>query len=146
VLGILGLLDQGLERVFYLDVDAHHGDGVQDAFAQDNRVFTISIHEQGRWPYSGKMEDRAGGRARNLPVPAGFTITTDACRAYMAAHDLPDGLEEEIAKHVRGLEERVGKRFGDADDPLLVSVRSGAAISRNSHLPHIGWPSGVSRP
>ena len=64
-----------------------------------------------------------------LPVPAGFTITTDACRAYMEANDLPEGLEDEVAEHVRRLEERTGKRFGDPDDPLLVSVRSGAAIS-----------------
>jgi pyruvate,orthophosphate dikinase len=64
-----------------------------------------------------------------LPVPAGFTITTDACRAYMTAHDLPEGLEQEVAEHVRRLEERTGKRFGDPGDPLLVSVRSGAAIS-----------------
>src|SRR5215475_1199467 len=72
VLGILALLDQGLERIYYVDVDAHHGDGVEDAFADDNRVFTLSIHEAGRWPYSGGIEDRAGGSARNLPVPAGF--------------------------------------------------------------------------
>jgi pyruvate,orthophosphate dikinase len=64
-----------------------------------------------------------------LPVPAGFTITTDACRAYMASGDLPDGLAAEVETHVRKLEEKTGKRFGDATDPLLVSVRSGAAIS-----------------
>ncbi|MEX2408508.1 MAG: acetoin utilization protein AcuC, partial [Rhodovibrionaceae bacterium] len=76
VLAILGLLDAGLERLFYLDVDAHHGDGVQDAFHDDARVFTLSIHEAGRWPMQpggpGSLEDRAGGRARNLPVPQGF--------------------------------------------------------------------------
>jgi acetoin utilization protein AcuC len=72
VLGTMALLDQGLTRVFYLDIDAHHGDGVQDAFADDDRVFTLSIHEQDRWPRSGRLEDRAGGLARNLPVPAGF--------------------------------------------------------------------------
>ena len=72
VLGILAMLDQGLSRIFYVDVDAHHGDGVEDAFVGDGRVFTLSIHESGRWPYSGKIEDRAGGSARNLPVPAGF--------------------------------------------------------------------------
>lgn len=76
-LGILTLLDGGLTRVFYLDVDAHHGDGVQDAFADDDRVFTVSIHEAGRWPQKdgsahGSLEDRAGGLARNLPVPPGF--------------------------------------------------------------------------
>src|SRR6266545_3249218 len=65
-----------------------------------------------------------------VPVPAGFTITTDACRAYVSnGKALPDGLGEEIDRHVRSLEERTGKRFGDADDPLLVSVRSGAAVS-----------------
>jgi pyruvate, orthophosphate dikinase len=65
-----------------------------------------------------------------IPVPAGFTITTDACRAYMAAGgQLPDGLEAEVEKHLTALEERTGKRFGDPADPLLVSVRSGAAVS-----------------
>src|SRR5689334_3300815 len=65
-----------------------------------------------------------------VPVPAGFTITTDACRAYMSnGKTLPDGLEGEIDSHLHALEQKTGKRFGDADDPLLVSVRSGASIS-----------------
>jgi acetoin utilization protein AcuC len=72
VLGILAMLDAGLTSIYYVDVDAHHGDGVQDAFADDDRVFTLSIHESGRWPYTGKIDDRAGGSALNLPVPAGF--------------------------------------------------------------------------
>ncbi|BBK41842.1 acetoin utilization protein AcuC [Allostella vacuolata] len=72
VLAILAFLDQGLERVLYVDLDAHHGDGVEDAFAADDRVLTISIHEAGRWPHTGLLADRAGGMARNLPVPAGF--------------------------------------------------------------------------
>ena len=83
VLAILALLDGGLSRVFYLDVDAHHGDGVQDAFHDDPRVFTLSIHEDARWPMSGNgsaegtgsIDDRAGGAARNLPVPEGFNDT-----------------------------------------------------------------------
>ncbi len=75
VLGMLAWLDQGLERVVYLDIDAHHGDGVQDAFAEDARVLTISVHEAGRWPRTGAAGDRAGGAARNLPVPAGFNDT-----------------------------------------------------------------------
>lgn len=84
-LGILTLLDGGLTRIFYLDVDAHHGDGVQDAFSDDDRVFTVSIHEAGRWPQRdgaarGSLEDRAGGRARNLPVPPGFN---DSELAYL---------------------------------------------------------------
>src|SRR5256884_6288284 len=65
-----------------------------------------------------------------VPVPAGFTVTTDACRAYMANDKtLPDGLEREVEEHLGALEERTGKRFGDPEDPLLVSVRSGAAVS-----------------
>jgi len=65
-----------------------------------------------------------------VPVPAGFTITTDACRAYMSnGKALPDGLESEVGEHLRVLEEKAGKRFGDDSDPLLVSVRSGAAVS-----------------
>jgi acetoin utilization protein AcuC len=72
VLAILTLLDAGLERVFYADFDAHHGDGVQAAFAGEPRVFTLSVHEAGRWPGSGALDDRGAGNARNLPVPAGF--------------------------------------------------------------------------
>ncbi len=72
VLGILAWLDQGLDRIVYLDIDAHHGDGVQDAFHDDPRVLTISVHEAGRWPFTGLAADRAGGAARNLPVPQGF--------------------------------------------------------------------------
>src|SRR5437879_6856550 len=64
-----------------------------------------------------------------IPVPAGFTITTDACRAFMASSGEVEGLEEEVAEHIARLEEQTGKRFGDPEDPLLVSVRSGAAIS-----------------
>jgi acetoin utilization protein AcuC len=75
VLGILALLDQGLFRIAYLDIDAHHGDGVQDAFHHDKRVLTLSIHESGRWPRTGAAADRAGGMARNFPVPQGFNDT-----------------------------------------------------------------------
>lgn len=79
VLALLRLLDGGLSRVLYLDVDAHHGDGVQDAFHDEPRVLTVSVHEAGRWPMargaatgSGSSGDRAGGFARNIPVPPGF--------------------------------------------------------------------------
>lgn len=72
VLGILEWLEAGLTRIVYLDIDAHHGDGVQDAFHDDPRVLTISVHEAGRWPHTGEASDRAGGMARNFPVPQGF--------------------------------------------------------------------------
>jgi pyruvate,orthophosphate dikinase len=83
----------------------------------------------GRELLGGKGIGLAEMTLMGLPVPAGFTITTDACRAYMEAGDLPDGLGDEVGEHVRRLEEKTGKRFGDHDDPLLVSVRSGAAVS-----------------
>ena len=75
VFAILTFLEQGIERVLYIDHDAHHGDGVQDAFASDERVLTVSIHEEKRWPHSGLVADRASGGARNLPVPKGFNDT-----------------------------------------------------------------------
>jgi pyruvate,orthophosphate dikinase len=84
----------------------------------------------GRELLGGKGIGLAEMTQMGVPVPAGFTITTDACRAYMAnGKALPDGLGAEIDTHLRALEETTGKRFGDAEDPLLVSVRSGAAIS-----------------
>jgi acetoin utilization protein AcuC len=69
VLGMLRLLDRGIARILYVDLDAHHADGVEAAFAGDARVRVCSLHEAGRWPYSG-TEDV--GLARNFPVPAGF--------------------------------------------------------------------------
>src|SRR5436305_15332654 len=84
----------------------------------------------GRQLLGGKGPGPAEMTQLGVPVPAGFTITTDACRAYLSnGKALPDGLEAEVDRHLAGLEERTGKRFGGADDPLLVSVRSGAAIS-----------------
>lgn len=74
VLGILTWLDAGLERIVYLDIDAHHGDGVEDAFRSDHRVLTISIHEAGRWPGTGVSSDRGHG-ILNFPVAQGFCDT-----------------------------------------------------------------------
>ncbi|HEV7825991.1 MAG TPA: pyruvate, phosphate dikinase [Mycobacteriales bacterium] len=83
------------------------------------------------------QKDLLGGKGANLaemtnlglPVPPGFTITTEACRAYLESGAEPDGLREEITAHLAGLEEAMGKTLGDAEDPLLVSVRSGAKFS-----------------
>ncbi len=71
VLAILTLKAGGAERVFYADLDAHHGDGVENAFADDLTVLTLSIHEESRWPYTG-TDDLPERRVRNLPVPKGF--------------------------------------------------------------------------
>jgi pyruvate, orthophosphate dikinase len=83
------------------------------------------------------QKDLLGGKGANLaemtniglPVPPGFTITTEACREYMKLGDVPPGLFDEVATHVTTLEAKMGKRFGDPEDPLLVSVRSGAKFS-----------------
>jgi pyruvate, orthophosphate dikinase len=83
----------------------------------------------GRELLGGKGIGLAEMTQMGVPVPAGFTITTDACRAYLAAKDLPAGLEAEVDEHLRRLEAKTSLRFGSSDDPLLVSVRSGAAIS-----------------
>ena len=65
-----------------------------------------------------------------LPVPPGFTVTTEACIQYHAAgRELPDGLEEQFAEQLSRLEELQGRTFGDAEDPLLLSVRSGGPVS-----------------
>ena len=94
--------------------------------------YVYDFHEGNR-----DMKDLLGGKGANLaemtnmglPVPHGFTITTEACLAYLAAGDFPDGLMDEVEEHLRGLEDSMGKRLGDAADPLLVSVRSGAKFS-----------------
>src|ERR671919_2690412 len=86
--------------------------------------------ELGRELLGGKGAGLAEMTAIGISVPAGFTVTTEACREYMRAGDeLPEGLEREIDEHLRALEEETGKRFGDPEDPLLISVRSGAAVS-----------------
>jgi pyruvate, orthophosphate dikinase len=84
----------------------------------------------GRELLGGKGIGLAEMTQLGLPVPAGFTITTEACRDTMArSGGFPDGLLDEVLEHVERLEGRTGKHFGDPHDPLLVSVRSGAAIS-----------------
>ena len=72
VFAILRLLERGITRVAYVDLDAHHGDGVEAAFAGEPRVRCISIHESDRWPHSGAVPGRGPGGAFNLPVPRGL--------------------------------------------------------------------------
>jgi pyruvate,orthophosphate dikinase len=83
------------------------------------------------------MKDLLGGKGANLaemtnlglPVPPGFIVSSDACRYYLAEGDVPAGLDEEITEHLTSLEAAMGRKLGDAADPLLVSVRSGAKFS-----------------
>jgi pyruvate, orthophosphate dikinase len=83
----------------------------------------------GRELLGGKGVGLAEMTELGVPVPAGFTVTTEACRMTMRAGEVPDGLWDEVDEHVARLQQRSGKRFGDPADPLLVSVRSGAAVS-----------------
>src|SRR3954454_23595599 len=98
-----------------------------------------------KWVYdfaegSKDMRELLGGKGANVAemtrvlgadrVPAGFTITTEACVAYMqAGQEEPDGMAEQVAEALERLQEHTGKRLGDDEDPLLVSVRSGARES-----------------
>jgi pyruvate, orthophosphate dikinase len=83
------------------------------------------------------MKDLLGGKGANLaemtnlrlPVPPGFTITTEACLAYLESGELPAGLWQEVEGRLRALESEMGRRLGDRDNPVLVSVRSGAKYS-----------------
>ena len=95
VFAILEFLALGASRVAYVDFDAHHGDGVEDAFADEPRVMTISIHEADRWPRTGKLHDRRGGNARNMPVPRGlnddeFARLVDEAALPLLARFAPD--------------------------------------------------------
>jgi pyruvate,orthophosphate dikinase len=92
------------------------------AFAEGNASMRSTLGGKG----AGLAEMTNAG----LPVPPGFTITTEACNAYYAAgKELPPGLWDDVVAHMKQLEEQTGKGFGDAENPLLVSVRSGAAFS-----------------
>ena len=83
------------------------------------------------------MKDLLGGKGANLaemtklglPVPPGFTITTEACRAYLKESTVPESLATEVTTALRGVEDQMGRHLGDPADPLLVSVRSGAKFS-----------------
>ncbi|WP_412126001.1 pyruvate, phosphate dikinase [Streptomyces platensis] len=83
------------------------------------------------------LKDLLGGKGANLaemtnlglPVPPGFTITTEACKVYLDSGTEPAALRAEVSEHLDALEQKMGKKLGQADDPLLVSVRSGAKFS-----------------
>ncbi|MEO1140452.1 MAG: acetoin utilization protein AcuC [Pseudomonadota bacterium] len=121
VLAIKSFLRQGLTRVAYVDIDAHHCDGVAAAFHGEDRVLMISTHEERRWPFTGDLKDRAGGQAINLPLPRGTQDTE-----FMLA------VEEVILPAVQAMRpEAVVLQCGAdavAEDPL-----ARLALSNNSH-------------
>src|SRR5947208_12746515 len=91
----------------------------------------------GRADGSAAMRDILGGKGAGLaemanlglPVPPGFTISAKLCVSYVETASFPDGLREEVERHLKQLEQATGKKFGSPENPLLVSVRSGAAVS-----------------
>ncbi|MFF8811719.1 pyruvate, phosphate dikinase [Streptomyces pactum] len=99
---------------------------------QDQQKFVYDFTEGNK-----DLKDLLGGKGANLaemtnlglPVPPGFTITTDACRVYLESGEEPAALRDEVTAHLEALEATMGKKLGQADDPLLVSVRSGAKFS-----------------
>jgi len=132
VLAILRLLDGGVGRVFYADLDAHHGDGVEAAFADEARVMTVSIHEAGRWPFTGAVEDRAGGGARNLPVPRGCNDSELEFLIAEAVLPLAAGFQSEAVVVTCGAD-------GLAGDPL-----SGMALSNGALWQAVGRLAGLT--
>lgn len=99
---------------------------------QDRQKFVYDFTEGNK-----DLKDLLGGKGANLaemtnlglPVPPGFTITTEACKVYLASGSEPTAMRDEVSAHLDALEAKMGKKLGQADDPLLVSVRSGAKFS-----------------
>lgn len=83
VFAIRTLLNEGRSRVLYVDLDAHHGDGVEAAFEDEPRVMTVSIHEENRWPFSGAVDDPKRANAHNFAVPKGVN---DSELDYLMRH------------------------------------------------------------
>ncbi len=121
VIAIHTLLDAGIERVLYVDIDAHHGDGVEDAFGGDGRVLTVSLHEDGRWPRTGAPGCDLVRGVCNLPVPRGFNDTE--CRALVERAILP--LAEAFRAPVTVV---LGGADALADDPLARLELSNRAL------------------
>ncbi len=125
-----------------LERTTKHASSYKDSsdMAQSNGHATKMIYYFGRTKTEGRGEQKEllGGKGANLaemtsiglPVPPGFTITTEVCDLYYkSGRKLPAGLMDDVAKNIATLEKELGKKFGDKQDPLLVSVRSGAARS-----------------
>jgi len=123
VFAILELLELGAARVAYVDFDAHHGDGVEDAFADEARVLTISIHEVDRWPRSGGLGERRGGGARNMPVPRGLNDDEFGCLVDEAVLPLVRRFAPDALVVLAGADALAG-------DPLAKLALSNGALGR----------------
>jgi acetoin utilization protein AcuC len=121
VLAILSLRHHGARRVAYVDIDAHHCDGVEAAFRDDAEVLVLSVHEENRWPRTGAIGDRGVGNVFNLPVPRGFhddemALARDAVILPAVAAHRPDAVVLQCGAD------------GVAEDP-----QSKMALSNNAH-------------
>ncbi|WP_430464433.1 acetoin utilization protein AcuC [Tabrizicola sp.] len=121
VLGILTARRAGLARVAYVDIDAHHADGVEAGLAGDPSVLLISVHEENRWPFTGALTDDGGGNVFNLPVPRGFNDTE--MRAVLEGLILP-----RVAEFKPDLIVLQAGADAVSEDPL-----SRLALSNNAH-------------
>ncbi len=122
VLTIRRLLEMGLRRVVYVDIDAHHGDGVEAAFDGSDAVRLISVHEEARWPFTGALVETGGGAAFNLPVPRGyndseFAFVLNALILPLVADFAPDAIYLQCGA-----------------DALLEDPLSRLALSNNTHV------------
>ncbi len=121
VLGILTLCRAGIARVAYVDIDAHHPDGVEHAFAGDPDILMISVHEEARWPFTGLLSDAGVGNCYNLPVPAGFNDT-----------EMRRVLEDLILPRIKAFgPQAIVLQCGA--DALLEDPLSRLALSNNAH-------------
>ncbi|MCQ8241756.1 acetoin utilization protein AcuC [Rhizosaccharibacter radicis] len=140
VLGLLEWRRLGLRRLAYVDIDAHHGDGVQDAFADDPDVLTISIHEINRWPRTGAVGDRAGGAARNMPVPSGFhdgemrLLMRDAVLPLLRRHR-PEALM--LQAGADSLEDDPLSHLSLSNNAYFEAAASLAALAEEAMLPFV---------
>ncbi|WNJ98949.1 acetoin utilization protein AcuC [Thalassospiraceae bacterium LMO-JJ14] len=121
VMAIMTLLDGGAGSIFYLDLDAHHGDGVEAAFLDEPRVVTLSIHERARWPGTGTAHGGRGAGAYNYPVPKGFNDCELAALMSGAVLPMIEELKPDVAVITCGADALAG-------DPLSGMMLSNVAL------------------
>lgn len=133
VLAIQSLRRNGAQRVAYVDIDAHHADGVEHGFQSDPDTLLISVHEQNRWPRTGALTDRGAGQVFNLPVPAGvhdqdMALILDRLILPAVAAFRPDAIVLQCGA-----------------DALLEDPQSRMALSNNAHWAVVGALMGMAR-
>jgi acetoin utilization protein AcuC len=136
VFAILTLLDAGVDRLLYVDLDAHHGDGVEEAFADDPRVQFFSIHEEGRWPGTGDVAGALGARACNVPVPRGISDAEYAFLVNRLLRPMLGSVRPEAVVVTLGAD-------GLAGDPLSAMELSNSTLWETTELCVAASPAAV---